>query len=245
MRRTLIFFYSIYCWLICYLWMAILCFITYLLLPIFPYKKTHSVIAAPGFAFVLWLMGCPTKITYDPKFDKDRRSVFCQNHVNLLDAFIASKTIPHVFCGLMLSWQFKIPIYGWMMFVSKGIPVHDHQRGTIHSIEQAAIKRKEMGFSILTFPEGRRTRDGEVQQFKRGVLFMARNAGYPVVPIAVEGNFEVNQKGSRLFRPGKINVYVGSQIETKGLSDEKIYELAKTLEGFVRNKIKEMKEVRT
>lgn len=224
--------------------MAILCFITYLLLPIFPYKKTHSIIAAPGFAFVLWLMGCPTKITYDPNFDKNRRSVFCQNHVNLLDAFIASKAIPHVFCGLMLSWQFKIPIYGWMMFVSKGIPVYNHQRGTFQSIELAALKRKEMGFSILTFPEGRRTRDGEVHPFKRGVLFMARNAGYPVVPIAVEGNYEVNQKGSRLFRPGKINVYVGAQIETKDLTDKQIYDLAQTLEDFVRNKIREMKEVK-
>lgn len=244
MRSILIFIYSIYCWLICYVWMLILCILTYALLPFFPYKKTHSVIAAPGFAFVLWLMGCPTHIIYDPKFDKDRRSVFCQNHVNLLDAFVASKAIPHVFCGLMLAWQFKIPIYGWMMFVSKGIPVYNHQRGTIKSIEHAAIKRKEMGFSILTFPEGRRTRDGEVHEFKRGVLFMARNAGYPVVPIAVEGNYEVNQKGSRLFRPGTINAYVGPQFETAGLTDEQIYELAKTLENFVRDKIKEIKQAR-
>ena len=185
-------------------------------------------------------MGCPIHITYDPNFDKNRRSVFCQNHVNLLDAFVASKTIPHVFCGLMLSWQFKIPIYGWMMFVSKGIPVHNRQRGTIQYMEREAIKRREDGFSILTFPEGRRTLDGEVHEFKRGVFFMARDAGYPVVPIAVQGNYQINQKGSRLFRPGKINVYVGPQHETQGLQDKDIFDLAKKMESEIRNKIHEM-----
>jgi 1-acyl-sn-glycerol-3-phosphate acyltransferase len=85
-------------------------------------KNTHNWIAGPGFSFVLKLILCPTQVTYDPTFDPNRRSVFGQNHVNLLDAFIASKAIPHVFCGLMHKWQFKIPIYGWMMAVSKGIP---------------------------------------------------------------------------------------------------------------------------
>lgn len=233
--------FSAYVWLICYAWMAILCFITYLLLPIFPYKKTHDWIAAPGFAVVLWLIGCPTKITYDPAFDKKRRSVFAQNHVNLLDAFVASKTIPHVFCGLMHAWQFNIPIYGWMMRVSKGIPVNPKKIKDIlpNMIRHAKI-RHEMGFSILTFPEGGRTRDGNVQEFKRGVFLMARDAGYPIVPLAVEGNFRINQKGSRLFKPGKINVYVGPQMETKDLNNEQIDELAKRCHSFVSQKVKEM-----
>lgn len=46
---------------------------------------------------------------------------------------------------------------------------------------------------------------GTIRKIKRGVFMMARDAGYPVVPIAVQGNFEINQKGSKLFRPrGKL-----------------------------------------
>ncbi|MEZ4846444.1 MAG: lysophospholipid acyltransferase family protein [Bdellovibrionota bacterium] len=222
--------------------MAVICILTYALLPLFPYKKTHSIIAAPGFSFVMKLILCPVNVTYDPSFDPKRRSVFGQNHVNLLDAFIASKAIPHVFCGLMHKWQFKIPIYGWMMAVSKGIPVDPkNPKGILTSMTIEAQKRKADGFSILTFPEGGRTLDGQVRKFKRGVFLMARDAGYPVVPVAVQGNFEVNQKGSRLFKPGKINVFVGPQMETTGLSDRELEDLAFKCETLVRNKVLEMR----
>lgn len=242
MRKLLQFFFSIYVWTICFVWMAVICILTYALLPFFPYKKTHSYIAAPGFAMVLSLIFCPTTVTYDPSFDKNRRSIFCQNHVNLLDAFIASKAIPHVFCGLMHKWQFKIPIYGWMMGVSRGIPVERNKvKGIVEGITAEAKIRNKEGFSILTFPEGGRTLDGDVRKFKRGVFLMARDSGYPVVPVAVQGNFQVNQKGSSLFKPGRINVYVGPQMETANLSNDQIDELAKRCENFVRGKMEDMR----
>jgi 1-acyl-sn-glycerol-3-phosphate acyltransferase len=241
MRKFFQILFSIYVWTMCFAWMAVICLLTYALLPFFPYKKTHHFIAAPGFSFVLKLILCPTTVTYDPAFDKNRRSVFCMNHVNLLDAFIASKAIPHVFCGLMNQWQFKIPIYGWMMAVSNGIPVNPKKPKEIlpRMTEDAKI-RKAQDYSILTFPEGGRTLDGEVRTFKRGVFLMARDAGYPVVPIAVQGNFRINHKGSRLFRPGKINVYVGPQMETAGLDDAGLETLTNNCELFVRGKVREM-----
>ena len=242
MRKLFQILFSLYVWTISFVWMLIICVITYALLPFFPYKKTHSYIAAPGFSLCLSLIFCKTTVTYDPTFDKNRRSVFTQNHVNLLDAFIASKAIPHVFCGLMHKWQFSIPIYGWMMKVSNGIPVDPKKvKELLPSMTAEAQKRKADGFSILTFPEGGRTLDGEVRRFTRGVFLMARDAGYPVAPIAVEGNFEVNRKGSKLFRPGKINVFVGPQMETSGLSDTEIEMLAEKCTTFVREKIKEMR----
>lgn len=241
MRNPFLILYSLYVWLICFTWMAVICFFTYLLLPIFPYKKTHSWIAAPGFAACMWLIGCPTRVEYDSKFDRERRTVFLQNHVNLLDAFIASKAIPHVFCGLMHRWQFSIPIYGWMMKVSRGIAMEKKQmRNAREYMASEARKRKEDGFSILTFPEGGRTTDGEIHTFKRGVFFMARDAGYPVAPIVVHGNFDVNQKGSKIFRPGKINVFVAAQIETQGMSDDDMGILTHQCEAFSKQKFKEM-----
>ena len=162
--------------------------------------------------------------------------------MNLLDAFIASKAIPHVFCGLMHKWQFKIPIYGWMMKVSNGIPVDPKSpKGILSSMTIDAQKRRADGFSILTFPEGGRTLDGSVRKFKRGVFLMARDAGYPVVPVAVQGNFEVNQKGSRLFKSGQINVYVGPQMPTSRLSNDQLLDLAARCEILVRGKVLEMR----
>ncbi len=228
-------------WMVSFAWMGFLAILTILLLPIVPYKQSHGWVAAPGFVMCVWMSLSRLKITYDPHFNRKRISVFCQNHVNLLDAHVASAAIPHTFCGLMNAWQFHIPFYGWLMRLSKGIPV-DRKSSipVLVQITEAAKNRIIEGFSILTFPESHRTRDGKVQKFRRGVFLMARDAGYPVVPIAVRGSFEVNQKGSFLFRPGKIEVYVGAQLETKGLSDQEIGKLAgktqKIISDFVENR---------
>lgn len=227
--------FSIGVWTISFLWMAVLAIVTMILIPFFPYRRVHRWVPAPGFALIPRFTLSRLKITYDPNFDPKRLSVFCFNHTNLLDAHVASAAIPHAFCGLMNAWQFHIPFYGWLMRVSKGIPVHRRSwRSIQENITQEAGKRKELGLSVLVFPEAHRTRDGKVHTFHKGVFLMARDAGYPVVPAAVRGSFGVNRKGSFLFKPGRIDVRIGPQFETAGLSDHEISELAQKFQGIVR-----------
>ena len=166
------------------------------------------------------------RIIYDPNFDPNRRSVFAQNHVSMLDGHIACTAIPHDFCGLMNAWHFHIPGYGWMMRYSGGIPVSPNKSGRTAELTAAARDRINRGLSILAYPEGHRTQDMKVAQFKRGVFFMARDANIPVVPLAVHGVHEVNCKGRYTFTPGEITVYVGPQLETCGLTDGQVHGLA-------------------
>lgn len=168
-------------------------------------------------------------IVYDPGFDPERVSVFCQNHVNVLDAFTACASIPQPFVGLMLAWHFKIPGYGWMMKATHGIPVHKGAKNRTELLCAEARDRANKGLSILAYPEAHRTSDGHVHSFKRGVFFMARDSGLPVVPLVVRGMFEINRKGSALFAPGKVDIYVGPQIETSNLDDDGILALAETM----------------
>ena len=188
-------------------------------------KTEQSLWSAAAFAKVLDVTKSNLRIHYHPDFDKTRPSVFCQNHVNILDAFTACASIPQPFVGLMLAWHFKIPGYGWMMKATHGIPVHKGARRT-ELLCEAARERAAEGLSILTFPEGHRTLDGTMKPFKRGVFFMAE---LPVVSIAVRGMFEVNQKGSGIIRPGDVDVFVGPQLETAHLDDEGVSKLAADL----------------
>ncbi len=185
----------------------------------------QSLWSARAFAKVLKVTRSNLRITYHPDFDKNRPSVFCQNHVNILDAFTACASIPQPFVGLMLAWHFKIPGYGWMMKATHGIPVHSGENRT-QLLCEAARARAAEGLSILTFPEAHRTMDGTVQPFKRGIFFMARDSDLPVVPLAVRGMYEVNRKGSAIIRPGDVDVFVGPQVETTGLDDDGIMDLA-------------------
>ena len=201
-----------------------------------PYQKVHVWWTAPVFAFVLKCCTMRLRIHYHPDFDPERRSVFCQNHINLMDGHLASATIPHAFSGLMNAWQFKIPIYGWLMTMSKGIPVNKSRRDKlIEQLATEARKRKEIGMSVLTFPEGHRTLTGKVANFKRGVFLMAHKAGLPVVPIAVRGMYEVNNKSTGwLFSPFKtVDVFVGPQFESDRYPESEVGRLADDVRTWV------------
>ncbi len=229
--------FSIGVWAVGFSWMLFAATVTLILLAVgFPYQKVHVWFTAPTFAFTVRLATIRVRVHRHPDFDPEERSVFCQNHVNLFDGHVASAAIPHAFSGLMNAWQFKIPIYGWLMRMSKGIPVRKERRDkTIEDISREARQRKEIGMSVLTFPEGHRTRTGRPGPFKRGVFLMARNAGMSVVPIAVRGMYEANNKNTGwFFNPFKtVDVFVGPQFSTAGLDNEQIGELADRLRTWI------------
>jgi 1-acyl-sn-glycerol-3-phosphate acyltransferase len=186
-----------------------------------PTYKSHLYIGGPGMAACLRITLSRVEVIYDPDFDPERRSVFCQNHVNLLDAHAACASITHGFCGLMNAWQFNIPFYGWIMRLTHGIPV-GKGASRFREIAEAARDRAARGMSILVFPEGHRTTDGKVHEFKKGVFLMAREARLPVVPLATRGMWDLNRKGTWLFTPSKITIYVGAQIETADISTDEL-----------------------
>jgi len=230
--------FSLGVWTAAFAWMSAVAAAAIALLPVVSFKRSHGFVGAPGMAACLRLTLSRLRVTYDPGFDPARRGVFCQNHVSVLDGHVACAVIPHAFCGLMNHTHFRIPGYGWLMSLGRGIAVYPRASGRTAEIAQAARERAAYGLSILAFPEGHRTLDGDVREFRRGVFFMARDAGLPVVPVAVRGLFRVCPKGSWLIRPGAVEVYVGPQVETAGLSDEEVGALAARLQraigGYVR-----------
>jgi long-chain acyl-CoA synthetase len=70
----------------------------------------------------------------------------------------------------------------------------------------------DRGYSILVFPEGRRTPDGKMSPFQTGIGMLAKNLGLPVLPIRIDGLFELKQRGKKLARPGTVRVTVGSLV---------------------------------
>lgn len=201
----------------------------------YPFRSpaAQSLWSARAFRKVLWVTRSKLDITYDEVFDREVPSVFCFNHVNVLDAHTACATIPQPFVGLMLAWHFKLPGYGWMMRATHGIPVHPRAAGRTDELTAEAKQRAAAGLSILVFPEGHRTLDGNVRPYRRGMFFMARAAGLPIVPVAVRGMYAINRKGSALFRPGRASVYVGPQISVEGLSDDEITKLVTAVQAAV------------
>jgi 1-acyl-sn-glycerol-3-phosphate acyltransferase len=232
------FLFSAFFWIFAFSFMFLLAIGTMLGCVFTHYRNIHSRIPAPGFAWIIRVVTLGQfRMVFEEGFDSKRLSVFCMNHTNLLDGHTASATIPQAFCGLMNAWQRHIPFYGWLMVLSRGILIDKKKGNVLRSITEAAKQRMRENMSILVFPEAHRTLDGKVQRFRKGVFFMARDAGYPVVPMAVRGMFAVNHKGSYAFHPGPVTIFVGRQRETKGLTDSQIETLSDDLHRFMVERV--------
>lgn len=144
--------------------------------------------------------------------DGQQPVVFMPNHASLLDP-------PFVLTALPLHPVFiakkeirLIPLVGWavacagMIYIDRG-----SRERAVASLKQAA-QQVRAGKSVVIFPEGTRTRDGGLLSFKKGGFHLAADAGVPIVPVGIQGAFEVLPKGTYLLNPGRIRVAVGTPI---------------------------------
>jgi long-chain acyl-CoA synthetase len=70
----------------------------------------------------------------------------------------------------------------------------------------------DRGYSVLVFPEGRHTADGKINPFRAGIGLLANNLKIPIVPMRIDGLFELKQAGKHFARPGKIRVTIGAPV---------------------------------
>jgi long-chain acyl-CoA synthetase len=89
----------------------------------------------------------------------------------------------------------------------------------------------DRGWNILVFPEGELTPDGKLHAFRAGVGLLASNLKLPVVPMRIDGAYEIREAHSMFNRPGRIRVYIGKPVEFPAGSDPQ--EIARVLEGSV------------
>ena len=145
--------------------------------------------------------------------------VFASNHLSYMDTPVVLGHIPVQFRFLAKKGLFSIPFLGYHLHRAGHIAVpREDPRGAIKAMTTAAEVIQQRGISILIFPEGGRTRDGAIQEFKDGASYIAIKAGVPIVPVALLGTREVLPMGSLNIRPGRVAMRVGEPIPTAGLT---------------------------
>ncbi len=147
--------------------------------------------------------------------DPSRSYVFMANHLSFLDGPLLFYVIPQRVRVILKKSIFRIPVVGPGMRFVGFVPV-DRKRasGGKRSIDEAARMMKQKGYSFLIFPEGTRSRTGQLQSFKRGGFFLAVAARAAIIPITIRGTFELMPKGRLFPRRGKIKVIFHKPVET-------------------------------
>ncbi|MGA9495915.1 MAG: 1-acyl-sn-glycerol-3-phosphate acyltransferase, partial [Terriglobales bacterium] len=91
----------------------------------------------------------------------------------------------------------------------------------------------DRGYSVLVFPEGKHTTDGKIQPFRSGVGLLANNLRIPVLPMRIDGLFEIQESGKKHAAPGKIQVRIGKPIQFAPETDPA--EIARALQERVES----------
>lgn len=134
--------------------------------------------------------------------------IFVANHVSFFDLFISGSVLPGNPRGLELSDHFKKPFYGWFLTRFGQIPIKNgDRRSLIESLNKITKILKNKERNILVMPEGHRTRNGKVGEFKTGAFYLARKINIPVVPVVYKGLYERAKKGF-ILKPGKFKVII-------------------------------------
>jgi 1-acyl-sn-glycerol-3-phosphate acyltransferase len=154
------------------------------------------------------------------RLDIGRPYVFMPNHASFLDILLVFAFIPHNFRIIVKEEFFSIPFLGLTVKSSGQIPLdRKHPRKGLRSIKQAADLLKK-GLSIVVFPEGTRSRDGKVHEFKATLFVLPIRTGTPVVPVLIEGTFQALRRGSVLLKRSPITVTFRDPIPADSFSDK-------------------------
>ena len=135
------------------------------------------------------------------------------NHQSDFDILISLAFIPVQFRWIAKKELFAIPVFGAAMKSAGYIEIDrsNHEKA-IHSIDEAALSIRR-GKSIMTFPEGSRSRDGEIKAFKQGPFHLAIKSGVPIIPVSIIGSGSIMPKRSLRIKPGQIKMVIGKPIE--------------------------------
>jgi len=160
------------------------------------------------------------------RLPKNKPMVVVANHQGMGDIMMA-------FClDLHFKWiskrsNFLVPFMGWFMFHAGYIPL---VRGRKDSIEKCMAKARwwlDQGVSVLFFPEGTRSSDGVVKEFKKGAFKLALDAGVDILPIGIAGTMDALPKGTWKFSDdhAAMKILVGEVIPIRGYGEARIDEL--------------------
>ncbi len=171
--------------------------------------------------FNLWVAGVKVEIDGLENVDPAGSCVYASNHQSVFDIFAILGKLPVQFRWLAKEELFKLPILGLAMTSIGYIPIdRGDRRKAFESLRLAAEKVKG-GTSIVIFPEGTRSVDGVLGEFKKGGFILAMQSRRPIVPVTISGSHRILPKLGRLaIQPGGIRLSIGKPIPTAGLENK-------------------------
>lgn len=178
---------------------------------------------------------CRIKVVKKGNLDPNQSYVFTPNHQGMFDIFLI-----YGYLGQNIKWVQKqelrkIPFVGKACEIAGHVYVdHSNPRAMKATIDKA-MEQIGGGVSMTIFPEGSRTKTGKMGRFKRGAFIIAKEMNLPIVPVTVNGPFDLMKIHTYLINPTKLELIIHDPIPTEGITDEEIPQLMEKCRNIVHS----------
>ena len=185
--------------------------------------------------FTCWLALCRIKTSGHENLEKNTSYVFIANHQGAFDIFLV-----YGFLNKNMKWVQKASLRK-LPFVGKASEIAGHvfvDNTSIASRRDTIIKAKKEivgGISMMMFPEGARSNDGKLLPFRRGAYRVAMDMGLPIVPITINGPFDVLKVNSTTLKPGKLELIIHKPIPTENLEQKDLRNLMEQTKQIIHS----------
>lgn len=234
MKSVLYFLYGLYQYIVVWPIMVVLTLFTAVFTMIFvPFRNAEFVHRVQQF----WsrsfyrLMFLPVTVEGLEHIQPGQSYVFVSNHQSMFDVWLIYGWLPVIFKWLMKAELRKVPFVGIACKAAGHIFVdRKNPKAAMESMENIKKQLKD-GVCTVIFPEGTRTKDGQVGRFKRGAFQIALDLKLPIIPISLSGCYDVLPKGKPFVYRRPVRMYVGEPIDITQ------FENNNDAIEFVRNKV--------
>lgn len=183
---------------------------------------------------ILWVSRVKVTVQGLEHLDPGATYVYMANHQSMFDILVLLGHLPVQFRWLAKKELFRIPLFGYSMARVGYISIdRSNRRSAIRSLQEAARKIAE-GVSVVVFPEGTRSKDGQLKAFKKGGFYLSVDSRRPIAPTVLFGTHEIMPKGMLRVRPGRVILSINPPVptssyqrQTKDVLMEKIWSIMK------------------
>lgn len=141
-------------------------------------------------------LGINRRLVHPERLHSAPQAVIIANHLSLLDILVLGSFMRQDYRWLAKEQVFRVPFMGWHLHLAGHIPVNRTAGKTNRHLPTQIHKVVEDGASVLFFPEGTRSSDGELKSFRMGAFTAAVREGLPVLPLVLRGTHELLVKGA-------------------------------------------------
>lgn len=175
--------------------------------------------------FICFLALCPIEVKNKTKLDQNQSYIFIPNHQSIFDVFLI-----YGYLGQNIKWVQKkelhnIPLVGKASEMAGHVFLDQKNLKAMPAAIKEAESRITSGISLVIFPEGARTKSGKMQRFKRGPFIIAKELNLSLVPITINGAFNVMPINSFWLNPHKMQLVIHDPIPTTNADIENLQPL--------------------